>query len=181
VTSETAIRTERLELVPASLAHIHAELSGHEALAALLGTAVPASWPPGEYDRDALEYFKSKLEGAAPDEAGWYSWYVMARPSGGERESLVAAAGFLGPPTLEGVVEIGYSVVPEARGQGYAAEIVRALVEHAFLSRVPAVSRVIAHASEGNAASVSVLTRSGFRAAGAGEAPGTLRFERDRT
>ena len=84
-------------------------------MTSLLCVDVPASWPPGEYDRDALEFFKSKLEGAAAEHRGWYGWYVMSLSGDGARQSLVAAAGYLGPPS-DGGVEIGYSVVPEARG-----------------------------------------------------------------
>ena len=36
----------------------------------------------------------------------------------------MAGAGYMGPP-MEELVEIGYSVVPEARGRGFATEIVR--------------------------------------------------------
>ena len=40
---------------------------------------------------------------------------------------LVAAGGYFGPPA-GGSVEIGYSVIPEARERGYATELVEALV-----------------------------------------------------
>ena len=173
-----SIRTDRLELVPACLTHVLAELSGRQALATLLCVDVPASWPPGEYDRDALEFFKSKLEGAAAEHRGWYSWYVMSLSGDGARQSLVAAAGYLGPPS-DGGVEIGYSVVPEVRGNGYATEIVEALVKRAF--QVQAVSRVVAHTQAGNIASASVLSRCGFHIIGAGPDPGSTRYERGRT
>jgi RimJ/RimL family protein N-acetyltransferase len=39
------------------------------------------------------------------------------------------------------------------------------------------VTRVVAHTTAANPASVAVLERSGFVAAGAGAEPGTLRFE----
>ena len=178
MTTELKIRTRRLELVAATLTHVLAELSGREALASLLAVEVPASWPPGEYDRNALEFFRGKLEAAVPEEHGWYHWYVMSLGGTG-RDSLVAGAGYLGPPSSDGVVEIGYSVVPEARGQGYATEIVRALVVQAFES--PAVQLVIAHAHESNAASSSVLSRCGFQLVGPAAADGNTRYERPRS
>ena len=175
MTEELSLRTRRLELVAATLEHVLAELSGREALADLLQASVPSSWPPGEYDRDALEFFKGKLESAGAEERGWYNWYVLSLGTEGSRQSLVAGAGYLGPPS-GGTVEIGYSVVPEARGQGYATEIVEALVAHAF--RNPSVRSVIAHAQDTNEASSSVLRRCGFQAAGTGPAAGSTRYER---
>jgi RimJ/RimL family protein N-acetyltransferase len=175
MTAELSFRTQRLELVAATLEHVLAEFSGRGALAALLKVQVPSSWPPGEYDRDALEFFKSKLESASPEEHGWYNWYVISLGTSGFGQSLVAGAGYFGPPS-RGTVEIGYSVVPEARGQGYATEIVEALVAHAFKSQ--RVRSIIAHAQDTNEASSSVLRRCGFRAVGPGLAAGSTRYER---
>lgn len=55
----------------------------------------------------------------------------------------------------------GYSVIPEARGCGYATEIVAALVDRAFAD--PGVQVVIAHAAESDEPSTRVLLRCGFR------------------
>ena len=174
---ELLTRTARLELLAATLDLIQAELEGPEALGALLGVPVPASWPPGEYDRDALEFFTSRLVAGGPAALGWYNWYAITRGADGRRESLVAGAGYLGPP-LDGVVEIGYSVVPEARGRGFATEIVQALAERALA--VAGVHKVIAHTLVSNTTSQGVLKRSGFNAAGSGAEPQLLRFERTR-
>jgi RimJ/RimL family protein N-acetyltransferase len=175
---ELLIRTARLELLAATLDLIAAELEGPEALGALLGVPVPASWPPGEYDRDALEFFTSRLVAGGPSELGWYNWYAISIGADGRRESLVAGAGYLGPP-LDGVVEIGYSVVPEARGRGFATEMVQALADRAL--SVDGVHTVIAHTLASNTPSQGVLKRSGFIAAGPGAQPGLLRFERTRS
>ena len=171
---EITLRTERLELVATTLEHIDAELSSPTALAALLGAQLPSSWPPGEYDRDALEFFRAQLA-QAPEAVGWFGWYVISLGDDGSRQSVVAGAGFLGPPSLGGVVEIGFSVVPEERRKGYASEAIRALVRHAF--RQPTVERVIAHTNDSNAASSAVLIRSGFRQVTHGQAPGGSRYE----
>ncbi len=171
--TERLIPTERLDLVAASLAHVEAELAGEDALAALLGVSVPEGWPPGEYDRGALEYFRAQLQAGGPDAVGWYGWYAIARGADGARIGLVAAAGYLGPPR-DGVVEVGYSVVPHARRQGYATEIVSALVAHAF--EEPAVREIIAHTSDENVASTRVLRACGFEAVGPGTEPGSIRF-----
>ena len=178
MTAGLRIRTARLELLAATLDLIDAELAGPDALGALLGVPVPASWPPGEYDRDALEFFTARLVAGGPAALGWYNWYAITLGADGRRESLVAGAGYLGPPA-DGSVEIGYSVVPEARSRGFATEIVQALAARAL--SVDAVRKVIAHTLAANATSQGVLRRSGFMAAGLGAEPGLLRFERIRS
>ncbi|MBK8596979.1 MAG: GNAT family N-acetyltransferase [Holophagales bacterium] len=165
--------TPRLSLVAATLRHVEAELTGPRSLALLLGAAVPASWPPGEYDRHAQEYFRDRLAAASPADAGWFGWYGITRTAPFASPTLVVAAGFVGPPGEDGTVETGYSVVPEARGLGYATEAVKALLAWALRN---GASRVIAHTTPANAASVTVLLRCGFVEDGPGEEPGTVRF-----
>ncbi|HWQ08517.1 MAG TPA: GNAT family protein, partial [Holophaga sp.] len=157
------LRTARLDLVPATLAHIEAELRSPCAIGELLGIEVPEGWPPGEYDRDALAFFHDRLSAGGPAVQGWYSWYGMTRNAQGRRETLVAGAGYFGPPD-GGTVEIGYSVVPAYRNQGYASEMVLALVDRAFAD--PSVQQAIAHTSDANRASTKVLLRCGFHRIG---------------
>jgi len=57
------------------------------------------------------------------------------------------------------IVEIGYFVLPAARGRGIATSIARALAEHAFSL---GVDRVAAYVNVGNSASERVLERAGF-------------------
>jgi RimJ/RimL family protein N-acetyltransferase len=170
---ELVICTKRLHLIAMTLAHIEAELQGGQALGALLGVSIPSSWPPGEYDRDALEFFRGRLLAGGPSHLGWYSWYAIGCDAEGRREKLLAAAGYFGPPS-DGSVEVGYSVIPEARGRGYATEIVDALVGRAF--EEPGVRVVIAHTVDSNVPSTRVLLRCGFRRVGPGQRPGTIGY-----
>ena len=167
------IDSSRLSLVAATLRHVEAELEGAASLAVLIGAAVPASWPPGEYDRNAQEYFRDRLAAASPADAGWFGWYAITDSAPFTTPTLVAAAGFVGPPDADGTAEIGYSVVPEATGLGFATEAVQALLAWALRS---GASRVIAHTTPSNEASVAVLHRCGFLEEGPGPDPGTVRF-----
>ena len=171
--NELLLRTKRLDLVAATLAHLEAELASPSALGLLLGVDITAEWPPGEYDRHALEFFHAQLKAGGPDHVGWYTWYAITRNVRGQRESLVAGAGYMGPPS-GGSAEIGYSVVPSARQKGYATEIVAALVEHAFT--VPSIGQVIAHTSDVNPASTQVLLRCGFERTGPGSEPQSVQY-----
>ncbi len=152
------IRTERMELVPATVPLLEAELASHDELGARLDARVPPDWPPGEYDRAVAEYFRQRLR-ESPAAAGWFGWYAIRRVPGEDRV-LVGAAGYLGPPDPDGTVEIGYSIVPGHRGRRYATEIAEALVRQAW--SVPEVRRVIAHTAAENAGSVTVLEKCGF-------------------
>lgn len=174
-----SLRSDRLTLVASSLEHVRTELESPSQLATLLGAEVSTSWPTGEYDRDAMEFFCARLEEGGEEVEGWYGWYALSPADSGSSRTLVGAGGYFGPPDTEGTVEVGYSVLPEWQRRGYAGEMVRMLVEHAFT--FPRVDRVIAHTTKANPASISVLLRCGFRAEGAGREVGTLRFEYSRT
>ncbi len=176
--SELVVRTPRLDLIAATLEHVDADLKGHSALQRVLGASVPQDWPPGEYDRNALEFFRAQLVSSIPSHVGWLTWYAVTRNPAGSRERLIAGAGFLGPP-VDGVVEIGYSVIPEARGRGYAREIVNALVAHAFAH--PDVDEVVAHTSDENVASTHVLLRGGFSRVGPGPEAGSVEYRTKRS
>ncbi|WP_254244975.1 hypothetical protein [Hymenobacter sp. BRD67] len=63
--------TPRLLILAASRALLTAELHKPQYFSTLLGAVLPTDWPPGEYDRDAMEYFLEKLTaGAATRQAG---------------------------------------------------------------------------------------------------------------
>ena len=57
------------------------------------------------------------------------------------------------------IVEIGYFVLPQARGRGVATTVARLLAEHAFSL---GIVRVAAYVNLGNTASERVLERAGF-------------------
>jgi [ribosomal protein S5]-alanine N-acetyltransferase len=77
--------------------------------------------------------------------------------------AVVGQGGFKGPPR-GGVVEIAYGTDTAHRGNGYATETARALVDYAFGS--PEVTMVIAHTLPDSKASQRVLAKCGFQRAG---------------
>ena len=177
-TQTVLLRTTRLDLVATTLRHIEAELDNPQALQPLLGAVIPPGWPPGEYDRHALEFFRERLTTGGPSHVGWYGWYAITRDTAGRRDTLVAGGGYFGPPS-DGSVEIGYSVIPDARERGYATELVEALVTHAFAC--DDVRYVMAHTSDSNIGSTRVLAKCGFTPIGPGNEPGTVQYRRERT
>src|SRR5450631_4242217 len=95
------------------------------AFARLISAEISANWPP-ESTADALPLFASWLK-AAPDRAGWYGWYAVAKEIGAQGPILVGNGGFLGPPE-DGAVSVGYAVLPQYYNRGIATEMVRRLL-----------------------------------------------------
>lgn len=163
------IETRRLLLIPATPESLNAELAGREELARVLGVEVPESWPPPEYDADAMRWTLSALEsGRAP--GGWSFYYIVERQERGAGARLCGGGGFVGAPDVSGTVELGYSVVPERQRRGYARETVDAWVAWAF--QHPEVTRVIAHTLPGLTPSIRLLESAGFSYVGPHAAAG---------
>ncbi|QYZ80031.1 N-acetyltransferase [Methanofollis formosanus] len=167
----SSLLTERLELVPATPGHLDLDLTDHGALAALLEADVPADWPP-EMIREARSPFLSMLR-ADPLSEGWNLWYLVC--TGGDRRMLVGGCGFVGRPSVEGRVEIGYSLLPGCRGRGYASEAAAALIRWAFDD--PEVTCVFARTYADLTQSIRLLRRLGFTPAGEEEGGVRVRYD----
>ena len=85
-----------------------------------------------------------------------FGYYRITRLSDGR---AIGGLGFKGQPD-GGCVEIGYGLAPSARGHGYAAEAVIALLT---VAADHGLSRVIADTTLDNIASQRTLVRAGFR------------------
>jgi [ribosomal protein S5]-alanine N-acetyltransferase len=171
--------SKRLHLVAAKPEHLRVELDSLEELSELLGAEIPPDWPPGEYDRQAQEFFLDSLMKGGTSAEGWYTWYAMTRDAPDQHGVVIGAAGFLGPPNDSGDVEIGYSIVPAWRGKGLASEIVNNLVAFAFEDA--RVQRVFARTTVYNQPSCRVLEHAGFRSMGLSEENDDLRYVCERT
>ena len=133
--AESVIETPRLRLIPATAQHVRAELDSLAAFGALIDADLPESWPPGQYDRDAQEFFLQSLIDGGDDAIGWFGWYALHNNTERDRPTLVAGGGYFGPPAEDGTVEIGYSVCPEWHGLGFATEMASALAQRAMQRR----------------------------------------------
>jgi RimJ/RimL family protein N-acetyltransferase len=124
----------------------------------IAGTAGPAdSWAhdyPFEGDVRAIGGFLRAS--AARGKQQPFGYYRITRVVDGR---AVGGVGFKGQPD-GGCVEIGYGLAPSARGHGYAAEAVVALLA---LATDHGLSRVIADTTVDNIASQRTLLRAGFR------------------
>src|ERR1700722_18745017 len=96
---------------------------------------------------------------AALGEQRPFGYYRITRLCDGR---AVGGLGFKGQPD-RGCVEIGYGLAPSARGHGYAAEAVVALLT---VAADHGLSKVIADTTSDNIASQRTLIRAGFRLVG---------------
>ena len=145
------IETARLRLVAATLET--ATAADAEALARLLGVAVPADWTTADV-KDVMPGYAESLR-ADPGNLGWGPWFTIAPAEA----TIVGNIGFYGPPSAGGVVEVGYEVFAPYRGRGYATEALRALIDWAFAR---GVYRLTARCDPGNPASIAVLHKAGL-------------------
>lgn len=171
-----SITTRRLELVAATPDTVRAALAGPAALQARLDARVPPAWPHEYLDAAAFGFFLDKLV-SGEDQAGWWLRFVLLRGDDAARV-LIGSAGYKGPPSPGGALEIGYGIVASHRRKGYATEVVQGLAAHAF--RLPEVTRVVAETLPELAGSIGVLQRSGFHRVDAAQ-PRPLRYELART
>lgn len=166
------ISTKRMELIPATLQMLRAEIENRKALSRLLDARVPAGWPPPLNDDNAMKFALTYLK-ENPDATEWGMWYYLLRDR--PERIVVGNGGFKGKPDREGTVEIGYSIMEEHQRQGLGSEIVRGMVDWAFGH--PEVKRVIAETLPELTPSIRVLEKNGFVNIGRGSEPGVIRFE----
>lgn len=152
------LRTERLDLVPLTLEFCEAIVDGDRPRAGQeLGLDL-SEWPAGsEVDR-AFPYYAARLR-EDPTEAAWHGRVVVVR----ESEEVAGSANFKGAPD-EGIVEVGYQLVPRLRGNGYAREALAALVDRAF--EEPDTEEVVAVIHPDNAPSIAVAESAGLQHTG---------------
>lgn len=148
--TDPVLRTERLVLVPVTPALARE----------LLADEHPHRCGPG-FPRPDDAFVLQGVHASGDTAAG--VWLV-------ERDGLlVGTVGGAGPVSPEGDQELGYGLVPDARGQGVATEAVGAVC--AVLERRPGVRRLTAEVLPGNTASLRLLARLGFVEIGGGQPP----------
>jgi predicted acetyltransferase len=140
-------------------------VTADEAAAMLAGEA-RAGWAEGYPRADDLDAARL-MPPTGPDP--WSPRHVVRRADG----LVVGSIGCLGPPEA-GVVEVGYGLVPSARGSGLMTDVLSGMVR----SLEAAGLVVVAHTRSDNVASQRVLARLGFSRhveAGSGDPGGTSR------
>jgi ribosomal-protein-alanine N-acetyltransferase len=141
---------ERLELIPLPAAAAAALPGARPEAARIIGSILADAWPLPEL----LDVLPMQAA-TTPDQERFGIWLIVE----GDTRTVVGDIGFHGPPD-GGRLEIGFSVIPERRRRGYAAEAAGAIVEWAM--RQPEVHEVVARSDADNEASARTLAIAGF-------------------
>jgi len=158
------VQSERLELVPLTGELLAALLEGTRADCARLGRFVlPDDWPD-DHDRRFLRFRLRQMR----EDGELERWLVRAIVLRNEQRPMIGHVGFHGPPGMNArkapdAVEIGYTIFPEHRRQGYATEAAVALLDWA---RTQGIDHFIASVGPHNEPSLALVRRLGFREVG---------------
>lgn len=136
------IETKRLRIYPANRSQMETIISS-------------------ETNAELKAAYSEMLDGCLqnPDQWDWYAIWIIELSDGTHIGDLC----FKGLDS-NGVAEIGYGILEECQGQGYATEAVKAALRWAFQN--PNVTAIEAETDADNAASKRVLEKCGFVANG---------------
>lgn len=115
---------------------------------------VHSEWPLPEYH----QFFPYKINKfkETPIENKWEGLIIHKGTN-----TIIGDMGFKGSPNEEGAINIGYSIVPDQRGKGYASEMGKAFVQWGLSQ--PGVKTVVATCSPDNQPSIKVLQKIGLQ------------------
>ncbi len=143
-----------------SLSFLEALLAGRPFIAeGIGGFSLPPAWPD-EHDRRFLELRLNQMRG---DES-LQQW--LARAMVLRRDPLRPMAGHIGfhQPPQDGVLEMGYTVMPRHRRQGYAHEAVLGMMRWAHDEH--GIRRFRVSIAPDNAPSLTLAAKLGFERTG---------------
>lgn len=157
------IETANLRIVPCELQHFEAILGDVNQLEPMLGVRVAEGWLklqfPGTMEF-SYEYLRTN-----PAALGWWMYLFIHAAD----EALIGSGGFTGLPDENGMVEIGYAIIPAYRNRGLATEAAQGLVDHAFSQSQ--IGMVDAHTLPEINPSTSVLEKIGMKKIGTAQDP----------
>ena len=151
-----AIETARLRLIPYAPRHLLALIEGHPQFEEQFGLPAAEGMREFMYSGDISAAWLAQLRTATEANVWVHGFAVVHR----ESNSVIGTEGFKGPPDAEGVVEIGYGIVPAFQGRGFATEATAALVR--FACEGDQVRLIRAHTLPVANASTRVLAKCGF-------------------
>jgi RimJ/RimL family protein N-acetyltransferase len=147
-----------LRLMPLSLAMARRMLAGGLQVGSV--EDLQPAWHPEYPLPDSLDAIAmviaahGVMTGAVEDPSAWWVHQIVVDGV------VVGDVGFHGPPGMEKVVEIGYSVVPAWRGRGVASRACDLILQQAWQD---GAEIVVAETDHDNVASQAVLFGNGFR------------------
>lgn len=153
----TTIETERLRMIPLSLACMRATLNDRAALENLCQARVPDDWP-GPDLMEVLASIATNQELSAQ----WAAWngIIIHKADG----TVIGSMGLGAGPDRASVAEVGYAIVAAYRNHGYATEMLRGLIAWAFQEQ--GINVIVAECFDDNISSIKVLEKAGLHRVG---------------
>lgn len=151
----TEIQTQRLRLAPCPLFIAEACTKKISKEINTLGFKFSEDWP----STDMKEFLSSYINKMKPNESKYF-WGVWLMILSSENK-VIGDVGFIDEHSKDGVVEMGYSVVPSYRNQGFGFEAVNALTDWALKQTV--VKKIIAQCDKDNQYSIRILKKLGAK------------------
>lgn len=140
--------------MPCSLDVALSVIHEHSVIRTMPGISLSDGWPSGDL-LGILPWYVNQLR-SDPALYGWGIWLMIDSSS----KQVIGDIGFKGKPD-HGKVEIGYSIIPAYRRQGYGFEAVQAIAEWAFNHKE--VDMIEAECEKDNMASIHLLKKLGMR------------------
>jgi len=148
------LETEHLKLLPFTLELKKTLVADRALFAEKIGVQVPDSWP-GPDLADALSFFIKVMEND-PTGRVWDGIIIHTAD-----QVAIGSIGFHGEPDEAGALELGYSIIPQYRGRGYATEMAQSIIDWAF--RTQRIEAIVAECLDDNIGSIKVLERVGMQ------------------
>ncbi|NML21830.1 GNAT family N-acetyltransferase [Pseudoflavitalea sp. G-6-1-2] len=153
----TMIHTERLHIMPLSVAALELYLQGNNLFELKYGLAINDRLVAPEVRRFVHAITLPCMRKSPGDHYLFFTFWLVIEQSTG---IVVAELGFKGVPNPAGMVEIGYGTMPEARKKGFMTEAVGGLINWA--STREDTKTILAETANSNTASMRVLQKNGF-------------------
>lgn len=155
-----AAAVPEVHLVPLAPGHILALIDAEQAFAEQFGRPAAEGLRAFYTSGEVAPEWIAQLRNATAADPWVHGFAIVHEPSG----QVIGMVGFKGAPDAEGMVEIGYGIVPAFERRGHATAAAAAVV--AFAYEDPRVRTVRAHTLPERNASTRVLEKLGFTHAG---------------
>ncbi|HUC80547.1 MAG TPA: GNAT family N-acetyltransferase [Flavisolibacter sp.] len=146
--------TERLVLIPFTINICTNILNNDYSDLELLHLKKGKGWP----DEDVLDTLPRIVNNLNKVEypTGYESWMIIKN----DTLEVIGDLGFKGFNPKEENIDLGYGLIKEERGKGYAVEAVREIIQWAFSTKI--VKQITASCSTGNKPSINLLNKFNF-------------------
>jgi ribosomal-protein-alanine N-acetyltransferase len=165
------IVTSRLSLISTTPDMLRSEQAGEGRLGELIRCVIPTNWPHENWEPHVYDFLLTQFS-EHPEQLGWHRYVSLVSPDGSR--TLVGSLGAFTKASNPSECEIGYGMLPQFEGQGFATEGAKALIE--YLRCDERIISVIAHTFPSIPASIRVMEKCGMAFDGDGEEAGTVRY-----